>query len=161
MEMFIELMSEISTGRHSVVRSWNSLKSAKSSALRTTDLFQVASQAGKQGDGNDGERRREGWGIEGEHVYMIQRQSDSFARSLRTFVHTLISTSSWCLQPVPPASSARQRAEEAGWRTTRKATILSRERRSLDSRVPRLQRRGSRANARDVLRPSYVRKLKS
>lgn len=57
------------------------------------------------------------------YIYMIQWLSDSLAHSAHS--STLFSTSS--LGAAGTTSSARQRAEEAGWRTTRKATILSRE----------------------------------
>lgn len=148
--MFIELMLEISTGRHSVARSWNSLESAKSSALRATDLFQVASQAGKHGGG-----AIEGWGS----VSIYDSVAKWFVLSFRALVHTLFSTSSWCSQYHRPWVQGKGPRKQDG-RTTRKATILSRERCSLDSRV-RIYRRESCANAHDVLRPSYIRKLKS
>lgn len=151
--MFIELMLEISTGRHSVARSWNSLESAKSSALRTTDLFQVASQAGKHNDGG----AIGGWGIRGS-VRIYDSAAKWFVLSFRAFVHTLFSTSSWCSQYHRPWVQGKGPRKQDGGR--REKPQSSRERRSLDSRV-RVYRRGSRANARDVLRPSYIRKLKS
>lgn len=90
---------------------------------------------------------------------MIQRQSDSLSRSAHSRPHSLHILS---VQPLPPVSSARQRAERAGWKTTRKATILSLSRgRSLDSQVARLQKRIPDERARRVKAASYVRKLKS
>lgn len=111
---------------------------------------------------------------------MIQRQSDSFSRFAHSF--TLLSTSFFfllCLSssffpsldvaPAPAASSARQRAEKAGWRRRKGEVRVEEddekshnplERRSLDSRV-RVYRKGSQANARRVKASPYVRKLKS
>lgn len=120
--MLIELMSEISTGRHSVVRSWSSLESAKSLTLRATDSFQVASQAGKQGDSGGVLSGDEGY-REGTYIWFNGKVIRSLTPRIRP--HPLLHI--FPVQPVPPTSSARQRAEEAGWRTTRKATILSRE----------------------------------
>lgn len=116
---------------------------------------------------------------------MIQRQSDSFSR----FAHssTLLSTFllfSFSLSPFLSSfpsisrcsrgirgleckakgrgSRMTEEEEESEWRrrTTRKATILSRDAHSTHE-CARLQKRIPGENARDVLRPSYVRKLKS
>ena len=55
------------------------------------------------------------------YIYKVIR-----SLTLRIRPHPLLYILS--VQSVPPASSARQRAlEEARWKTTRKATILSRE----------------------------------
>lgn len=87
-------------------------------------------------------------------IYMIQQQSDSFANSAHSSTPSF-STSSWCSRPRVQGKGPRK--QDGG---RREKPQSSRERRSLDSRV-RIYRRGSRANARDVLRPLYVRKLKS
>lgn len=115
---------------------------------------------------------------------MIQRQSDSFSRFAHssTLLSTFFFSLSLCLRfslrsppspdvaAVSAASSARQRAEGVGWRRKKRRASggggrrekpqSSRETLTRLTSV-RVYRKGSRANARDVLRPSYVRKLKS
>lgn len=141
--MFIELISEILTRQHSrIVRSWSSLKSVKSSAS-----FQVTSHAGKQGGGRYGGMKNTGGGD--TYIWFSGKVIRSLAPHTR--VH-ILSTSSRCSRYHRFRVQGKELREQDGKR--REKPQSSREREDAHSTHKwRVCRRGSRANARDVLRP--------